>query len=98
VSKIVVAKNKLESDTRFEIDPEVVLKAFNEAEKEGLELIGMFHSHQTLTKPSIIDQRSMKLWGGTVWLIFSSLKDEIAAYQMRNGKVVETPILVDFDN
>jgi proteasome lid subunit RPN8/RPN11 len=98
VSKIVLAKNKLKSNTRFEIEPEFVLKAFTEAEKEGLELIGMFHSHQAPTRPSLIDRRNMKLWGGTIWLILSSLKGEIAAYQMINCKVVKTPIIVDLDN
>ena len=98
VSKIVLAPNKLKSTIRFEVDPDFVLKALNEAEKEGLEFIGLFHSHPAPTQPSLIDRKYMKLWGGTIWLILSSMKGDIASYQMINGEVTETSIIVDCDN
>ncbi len=87
VRKIVVAKNELYSTTRFEIHPKTVIKAFAEAEKQGLEFIGLFHSHPAPATPSTIDLKFMKLWGNAIWLILSSTNKDIAAYQMRNSKL-----------
>ena len=72
VAKTFLTSNRLKSETRFEIEPEDFIKAINEAEKTGLELVGFFHSHNTNTKPSSLDQKNMKLWGNMIWLIFST--------------------------
>lgn len=92
VKKVVVASNKLQSNVKFEIDPEVFARAFFEAEKEGLDLIGLFHSHPAPASPSSTDLGCMKLWADLVWLIFSSVDGKLAAYQMKKGKVVEVAI------
>ena len=95
VKKVVVASNKLQSTVRFEIDPETFVKAFTEADREGLDFIGLFHSHPAPAMPSLIDLKYMKLWGDAFWLILSSTKGNLAAYQMRNGKVREITIKVE---
>ena len=97
VTKISLASNKLKSEVRFEIEPEVFFNALQEAEKEGLVLIGFFHSHQTHAKPSSIDLKYMKLWGNAIWLIFSTIDESLAAYQLINEKLLETSILVEDD-
>lgn len=94
-TKIFLASNKLKSKIRFEIDPIDFLKALKEAEKEGLELIGFFHSHQTHAKPSSIDLKYMKLWGNAIWLIFSLVEESLAAYQFINEKLLETSIIIE---
>ncbi len=95
VRKIVVAKNELYSTTRFEIHPKTVIKAFAEAEKQGLEFIGLFHSHPAPATPSTIDLKFMKLWGDAIWLILSSTNGRLAAFQTRKGKVTEITIKLD---
>ncbi|MFC1803231.1 Mov34/MPN/PAD-1 family protein [Thermoproteota archaeon] len=95
VSKIYLASNRLKSEVRFEIEPEDVFEAFMEAEEEGLELVGFFHSHQTHVKPSLLDINNMKLWGNAVWLIFASRDDSLAAYQLFNEKLLETSIIIE---
>jgi len=87
VTKIVVAPNILKSTTRFQIDPQLVLDSFEQAEQEGLEFIGLFHSHPAPSNPSAIDIRYMRLWGNVIWLILSSTDDSVAAFQMVNGKI-----------
>ncbi|MCZ2856896.1 MAG: M67 family metallopeptidase [Candidatus Bathyarchaeota archaeon] len=94
VKKIVTTPNKLQSTTRFEIDPEAFAKAFTEADQEGLDFIGMFHSHPAPEKPSITDLKYMKLWGDAIWLILSSTSGHLAAYQMTNSKVSEIAIRI----
>jgi len=95
VKRVVVASNKLQSTVRFEIDPETFVNAFTEAEREGLDFIGLFHSHPAPAAPSLIDLKYMKLWGDSLWLILSSTNGNLAVYQMRNGKVREITIEVE---
>ena len=95
VKRVVVAPNKLQSTVRFEIDPETFVDAFTEADKEGLDFIGLFHSHPAPAKPSSIDLKYMKLWGDALWLILSSTNGNLAAYQMRSGNVQEIIIKVE---
>ncbi len=95
VKRVVVAPNKLQSSVRFEIDPEMFANAFTEADNEGLDFIGLFHSHPAPADPSLIDLKYMKLWGDALWLILSSTNGGLAAYQMRSGNVQEIIIKVE---
>jgi len=95
VERVVMASNKLQSTIRFEIAPETFASAFFEAEKEGLELVGLFHSHPAPATPSSVDLECMKLWSDVIWLIFSSIDGNLAAYQMKNGKVREITTKVE---
>jgi proteasome lid subunit RPN8/RPN11 len=98
VSKVAIAPNKLQSTVRFEINPETVFKELNEAEREELDFIGLFHSHPAPTPPSLTDQKGMKLWGDAIWLILSSTKGNLGAYKLMNGEVIEIPIIVESEN
>ena len=95
VEKVEVAPNELRSTVRFEIDPMRVVAAFNEADEEGLEFIGLFHSHPAPAVPSPIDLKFMKLWGDAIWLILSSTDGNLAAYQIKDNKVEEATIRID---
>jgi proteasome lid subunit RPN8/RPN11 len=95
VEKVEFAPNRLPSTVRFEVDPEKVAAAITEAEKEGLDFIGLFHSHPAPAAPSPIDLKYMKLWGDALWLILSSIDGNLAAYQLSDGKVKEATIRME---
>jgi len=95
VEKVEVAPNELQSTVRFEMDPEKVAAAITEAEKEGLDFIGLFHSHPAPAAPSSIDLKFMKLWGDALWLILSSIDGNLAAYQLSDGTVKEVTIRME---
>ena len=92
VRKVIVLQNELHSAERFEMNPECVYKAFNEAEKEGFEFIGIFHSHSAPATPSIIDLKFMKIWGDALWLILSLTDYQFGAYRLKNGELREIEI------
>jgi proteasome lid subunit RPN8/RPN11 len=92
VRKVVVTHNELRSGERFEINPETVVEAMEKAEKEGLEFLGLFHSHPAPPNPSATDLRFMKLWGEAIWLILSSIDHSLAAFQLKGGNLKEIPI------
>lgn len=94
VEKVEVVQNRLHSATRFEVDPEKVAAAVAEAEKEGLEFIGLFHSHSAPAAPSSIDLKYMRLWGDALWMIYSSTDRKLAAYQLIEGTVKEATIRI----
>ena len=94
VEKIEFAPNRLQSPVMFEIAPAKVAAAFTEAEEEGLEFVGLFHSHPAPAAPSPIDLKGMRLWGDAVWLILSSVDGKLAAYQLTDDKVKEATIRI----
>jgi len=95
VAKVVVAQNILKSSTRFEVDPMFVFSTFEQAEKEGLDFVGLFHSHPAPATPSAIDLRYMKLWGSAIWLILSTLDGMIAAFQKTDDQLKRIEIAVE---
>ena len=94
VEKVEFAPNELQSTVMFEIDPVKVAAAFTEAEEEGLDFIGLFHSHPAPSVPSPIDLKCMKLWGDALWLILSSTDGNLAAYQLTDDTVKEATIRI----
>ncbi len=95
VEKVEVAPNELQSTVRFEIDPVKVAAAFTDADEEGLDFIGLFHSHPAPAAPSPIDLKYMKLWGNALWLIISSTDGKLAAYQLTDDTVKEATIRIE---
>jgi len=45
VRAVVASENVADSAKVYEIDPKVLLRAYRRAEEEGLEVLGVFHSH-----------------------------------------------------
>jgi len=92
VLKIIPAANMLDSNSAFKIHPSEVLKAFEEADALGLEVIGVYHSHPAPPEPSLIDLHYMKA-SPMVWLIISMLDGSIGAYYSGGEDFVKLEIL-----
>lgn len=95
ITKVLVERNILQSTVRFEMNPQTVFKAFEQADREGIEFIGLFHSHPAPASPSTVDLQYMRLWGKAVWLILSSVDGNLAAFQMVDGEVREITLRVE---
>lgn len=90
--KVTPASNILDSAVAFKIDPSEVFEVFDEADRIGLEVIGVFHSHPAPAEPSNIDLEYMKA-NPMVWLIASMLDKSIGAYYTQNKTVKKIEIL-----
>ena len=78
--------NRSASPYRFEleVDPELWF-----AEDEGYEL-AVFHSHlSSPARPSKTDVENIGLWEGKPYLIYSLARDELAAFTIEGGRIVE---------
>jgi len=95
VEKVEIAQNRLRSSTRFEVDPSKVTRSIVEAEKEGFEFVGLFHSHPAPAVPSEIDRKFMLLWGDAVWLILSSTDNKLDAFQIVDEKIRQVAIRIE---
>jgi len=97
VKEVVESENVLSSPVAFEVDAELVFKAIKRAEKSGLELVGIYHSHPNIAAyVSARDSEIMKLWLGIAWLIVSAAKERVVerkAYILKDGRIEELEIV-----
>jgi len=71
VTRIELVNNEAVSNTTsFMVNPEEQYRLLVEAEEQGEELVGIFHSHPAPPFPSNRDQQNMKL-NPVVWFIAS---------------------------
>ncbi|AEC50993.1 hypothetical protein PNA2_0076 [Pyrococcus sp. NA2] len=77
--KLTFIRNRLNSSVEFEMEPEEMLIALEEAERKGLEVVAIFHSHVNCPPhPSEKDMKGMRNWR-VPWLIVSS-RGEMKAF------------------
>ena len=87
-------KNSDESPTtRFRIDSQELINGYLRAEKMGLNVVGIFHSHPAPPIPSSTDKIFMEI-NPVVWLIYSTLTNESRAYIYEQKKVREVRLRV----
>ncbi|MEP0826284.1 MAG: M67 family metallopeptidase [Nitrososphaera sp.] len=79
VAEILPMRNVDESELSFSMEPQEVLHAYELAEKKGLQVIGIFHSHPGKPSPSRTDEKFMEI-NPVVWLIYSTTEGRLKAY------------------
>ncbi|MCX9013881.1 MAG: M67 family metallopeptidase [Candidatus Methanoperedens sp.] len=83
VEKAVPITNSKRTTTSFELEPEEFYNAWNNAEKSGMEIVGVYHTHPNSSAvPSMWDRETMQNDMG-VWLIAGS--DGMKAYVWEDG-------------
>jgi proteasome lid subunit RPN8/RPN11 len=83
-------------EARYTIKPEELLRAVEDIEEKGLELLGFYHSHPMgMTKPSSIDEGRMS-WPGYSYVIVS-IEDgvEFSSWIWKEGKFEEEEVEID---
>ena len=91
VKEVFLTQNIDDSKTNFTISPEELLKGYQIAEKNQLEVVGIFHSHPNSDAvPSNTDKKFMKN-NPVPWIIFSGVNNDLKAYLL-DSDVIEIPI------
>jgi proteasome lid subunit RPN8/RPN11 len=95
VQEVLIVRNQAHSPVRFVMDPYEQLRAFEWIESQGLELIGIFHSHPAgpeTASPTDIAEAAYEV----VHVILSRRQDEWQArgFWIENGKSMEVPLLM----
>lgn len=79
--EVLRIKNVQTSHIAFLMEPTELCDAYLYAEKKGLDVVAVYHSHPNSTKPSALDIRNMKL-NPYVWLIFNMHMLEFEGFYM----------------
>jgi proteasome lid subunit RPN8/RPN11 len=92
VEKAHPIKSVKRTDRSFELDPKEQYNVWNEAEKNGKEIVGIYHTHPVSSAvPSLWDRETMQN-DTSVWLIAGA--DGMRAYVWENGlktvKIIQT--------
>lgn len=96
VLKVVLTPNRMQSPVRFAIPDEDIIQAYRTAAEEGMEVVGVYHSHPASpAAPSGTDARYMELNPGA-WVIYSGLDGRMRAWTMQES-VEEMSIRTDGD-
>ena len=96
VVRFVACANTTQSGKVYTIEPKAMLRAEREAEAEGMEIIGVMHSH-THTEPypsqTDVNQAVDPLWH---YIIVSLKREapEVRCYLLAHGTIVEEAIAV----
>jgi proteasome lid subunit RPN8/RPN11 len=85
-------KNAASSPFTFSIAPSQLLEAYDHAEKERLQVIGIFHSHPGKPLPSTTDKKYMEI-NPVIWLIYSTTEQSFGAY-LSEGTVVKCDVII----
>ena len=86
VSEVVASVNVADSAKVYEVDSRVLLKTYRRADDEGLEVLGVFHSHthsEAYPSPTDIRQAPDPLWHYVV----ISLREAVA--EVRSYRIVD---------
>jgi proteasome lid subunit RPN8/RPN11 len=95
VFKVYHTRNVLASSSAYQIDPEEQLRVFEEAESQGLEVLGFYHSHPFLDSYwSEVDEQASKHWTGYLYLIISLKTGKISAYVRKDEGVEREDIIL----
>ena len=91
VKEVFLTQNIDDSQTNFTISPEELLKGYQIAEKNQLEVVGIFHSHPNSDAiPSNTDKKFMQN-NPVPWIIFSGVNNDLKAYLL-DSDIIEIPI------
>jgi len=94
VKEVFLTQNIDYSQTNFTISPEELLKGYQIAEKNQLEVVGIFHSHPNSDAiPSNTDKKFMQN-NPVPWIIFSGVSNDLKAYLL-DSTIVEIQIKID---
>lgn len=96
VVDVVVSPNVANSAKVYEIDSKVLLRAYRRADDEGIEVMGVFHSHthsEAYPSPTDVAQAPDPTWH-YVLISFRDADTVVRSYRVREGEISEEPIEV----
>ena len=96
VSSVHVARNRLASPYRYDVDPDDLVRIVHDIEARGEALVAIYHSHpSTPAVPSVSDLREARY--PVIHLVagMSGGSAEIRAWRIAGGRPLEVPLTVE---
>ena len=96
VKMIKRMENMAHSEYSFNMDPDELMKAYQWASANGLNVIGIFHSHLVGQNPSNTDLTFMKI-NPVIWLIYEVSSSTYKAHLLADDTLKEIKIEITKD-
>jgi len=95
VEKVILVRNQAQSPARFVMDPYEQLQAFDWIETNGLDLLGIFHSHPAGPETASMTDIAEAAYE-VVYLIWSRPKSgwQARGFWIANGRVTEVSLQI----
>ncbi len=96
ITKIFPAKNALASPTAYEVAPQELFPLFRQMREEGLEHLGIYHSHpatENFPSPSDIELAGYPNQAYFIISPLSAAPNPVRAFFIRDGQVEELAII-----
>ena len=95
VEKVIEVRNQAQSPVRFVMDPYEQLKAFDWIESNGLDLLGIFHSHPAGPETASATDIAEAAYE-VVHVIWSRIEDRWQArgFWIENGEAIEVTLRI----
>lgn len=97
ITKIFRAKNALASATAYEVAPQELFSLFRQMREEGLEHLGIYHSHpatENFPSPSDIEQAGYPYQAYFIISPLPAAPNPVRAFFIRDGQVEEVQITI----
>ena len=93
VKKVIEVRNQAQSPVRFVMDPYEQLKAFDWIESNGLDLLGIFHSHPAGPETASATDIAEATYE-VIHVIWSRIEDRWQArgFWIENGEAIEVTL------
>lgn len=89
-------ENMAHSEYSFNMDPDELMKSYKWASDNGLNIIGVFHSHLVGTNPSNTDLTFMRI-NPVIWVIYDVSSSTYKAYLLAEDSLEEIRIKISKD-
>jgi proteasome lid subunit RPN8/RPN11 len=96
VEKVLIVRNQAQSPARFVMEPYEQLKALDWIDSNGLDLLGIFHSHPAGPETASVTDIAEAAYE-VVHVICSRVDDnwKMRGFWIENGKAMEVPLLAN---
>jgi proteasome lid subunit RPN8/RPN11 len=97
ITKIFPAKNALASPTAYEVAPQELFPLFRQMREEGLEHLGIYHSHpatENFPSPSDIELAGYPYQAYFIISLLPAAPNPVRAFFIRDGSVEELAIVI----
>ncbi len=92
--KVIKKMNNIaNSQYSFNMDPDELLKVYQSASNQGLDIIGVYHSHLVGSRPSSTDLSYMRI-NPVIWLIYELSNSRFKAYMLIDDNLTEVKMKV----
>jgi proteasome lid subunit RPN8/RPN11 len=96
VREVVASTNVADSAKVYEIDPKVLLRAYRRADDEGIEVLGVFHSHthsEAYPSPTDVRQAPDPSWHYVI-VSLRGTPAELLSYRVVDEAVSAEPVKI----